>query len=278
MKKILSILTAITLLASAATTACAFTPSNYAADITVYLNGENVYAGSDNQPCIMNDRTMVQIRPIFEKLGYTADYNESTQTAVFYGGGHNVPISFTNDSYTVNKLSSEDGSVVESINIDVPATLYNNSFYVPLRAFCETVGSDFISITWDNASRCVYLTSRAQSVTQEPVEVPTVKDTISEGEYSLYSGSDKVGIITVSNVSGGQATITMSRRHGENYELGTAYLQSDGTYVAEGYYHKEYSSGASTEKEAVKIIFTVNSSNSISVRESGSDTTETYTK
>ena len=35
-----------------------------------------VYAGSDNQPCIMNDRTMVQIRPIYKKQSVKSGDNQ----------------------------------------------------------------------------------------------------------------------------------------------------------------------------------------------------------
>lgn len=129
---------------------------SFSEELTVYLNGENVYANSENKPFIMNERTMVQIRPIFEKLGYKAEYDDATKTVVFYGGIANVPISFTNDSYKVTLLNSE-GGVASTVDIDVPATIYNDTFYVPLRAFCEAVGSDFISIDWDDASRSVYM-------------------------------------------------------------------------------------------------------------------------
>lgn len=172
MKKIVSILTTITLLTgAAATTASALTPSTFATDIAVYLNGENVYAGSDNQPCIMNDRTMVQIRPIFEKLGYTAEYDDATKTAVFYGGIENMPVSFTDDSYKVTVLNSE-GGVERTVDIDVPATNYNGSFYVPLRAFCEIVSG--LTIDWDSAARRVDITSNKAASTIVIDDTPTV--------------------------------------------------------------------------------------------------------
>ena len=240
MKKILSTLTAITLLAGAtAINASAFTPSSYATDLKVYLNGENVYAGSENQPCIMNDRTMVQIRPIFEKLGYTAEYNDATKTAIFYGGSHNVPISFTYDSYTVNKLSSEDGSVVESINIDVPATLYKNSFYVPLRAFCETVGSDFITITWDNSSRKVYLQSNDLSNKVDSSTTNTTTSTLT-GTYRAYTNDDAhegIANLDIKTNNDGTITMTYGRRHDiAGYNIGPISMnpQGDGTYIVQG--------------------------------------------
>ena len=243
-KKIIAAISAAAALSAAITaSAGTFTPSNYATDLKVYLNGDDVYAGSENKPCIMNDRAMVQVRPIFEKLGYTAEYDDATKTAVFYPGanaGHNVPISFTDDSYVVSKLSSEDGSVAETYNFDVPATLYNDVFYVPLRAFCETVGSEFITIDWDDVTRSVYLNSFNQTANTGATEFSENTDTLVEGEYFLKSAEDSyyIATLTVKNVSNGQATISITPMPvwaiKTTCDLKTAYLQPDGSYIAEG--------------------------------------------
>ncbi|MBQ7574673.1 MAG: hypothetical protein IJT23_10495 [Clostridia bacterium] len=231
MKKILSALTAITLLAGAtAINASAFTLSSYATDLKVYLNGENVYADSENQPCIMNDRTMVQIRPIFEKLGYTAEYNDATKTAVFKPqpkSGEQAPISFTDNSYSVNKLSSDDGSVAESINIDVPATIYNDTFYVPLRAFCDAVSS--LSIDWDSASRSVYLTNGRETVSSTNAKVLP-------GNYCAYSGDTPIANLDIAANNDETIYINYVRKLDRNgYSIAiTMTPQDDGTYMVQG--------------------------------------------
>ena len=99
---------------------------------------------------------MVRAVPIFEKMGFTIpSYNGATKTATISNAAGDASYTFTNDSTkaikTVNGASSE-------IELDVPATLYNDTFYVPLRKFCDMCG---LSISWENDARSVYVNSAA---------------------------------------------------------------------------------------------------------------------
>ncbi|MBQ3427345.1 MAG: copper amine oxidase N-terminal domain-containing protein [Clostridia bacterium] len=127
---------------------------SFSEELTVYLNGTNVYANSENKPFIMNDRTLVPLRPIFEAMGIAEEnikWNPDEKKATFSDGV--TECTFVNDSETVTR-TGVDGDI-KTISLDVPATIYNGNFYIPLRAFCNLW--DMV-IDWDNATRSVYVT------------------------------------------------------------------------------------------------------------------------
>ena len=105
------------------------------------------------KPIIANDRTLVRLVPIFEALGYSNSYDSNAKTVTFAKDGGTVSYKFTAENYTAETIS--DGQAESTYELDVPATLqYSDVFYVPLRAFCDMVG---LNITWDNATRSVYV-------------------------------------------------------------------------------------------------------------------------
>ena len=101
--------------------------------ISIRVNGRFIY--SDVAPVTMNDRTLVPMRAIFEKLGVDVSYDGETATATAVKDGREVKI--TENSTT----AYIDGEAVE---LDVPATVLNDRFVVPVRfvseAFYATVG------------------------------------------------------------------------------------------------------------------------------------------
>lgn len=202
------------------TSAGAFTPQSYATDLSVYLNGENVYANSDNKPCIMNDRTMVQLRPIFEKMGCSVTYDDATKTATF-AGNSNVGFTFTNGSYDSHTLASDDGSIVNTYTFDVPATIYNDTFYVPLRAFCEMLDTSCvcdISIEWDDASRSVYLECEMPN----SVVSSTLSFEEAKAKAEAYVNDTSI------SVSGDDATVTYNGKAAYAFKLYSKELIANG--------------------------------------------------
>lgn len=167
-KKIISLCIAIILILSCV--GYALEIHTFSESLTVYLNGIDVYENSTNKPLIMNDRTMVPLRPIFEKMGWSNEeisYDELEQKAFFKGG--NCSCEFINDN-NIAKKYDENGNITE-INLDVPATIYNGNFYIPLRVFCDLWG---FNITWIDESRSVYIAEKTTTnvvLTPNDVEI-----------------------------------------------------------------------------------------------------------
>ena len=144
--------------------------------LTVYLNNTDVYEKSKNKPLIINDRTVVPLRPIFETMGWKVEYDDKNGVATFSDG--KTICSFKNEDSSVSKIDSTGTEI--TTKLDVPATIYNGNFYIPIRAFCELWGMD---IKWDGNSRSVYIKNNNQiSITEitptpKPIVIPYSSNT-----------------------------------------------------------------------------------------------------
>lgn len=126
-----------------------YADDNTSNDIKVFLNGQQLQF--DTQPTIIQNRTLVPMRAIFEALGASVDWNESEQvvTAVY----NNVY-----NKSTIN-ISLKIGSNIAIINgqnntLDVLATIINNRTFVPLRFISEALG---YHVYWDEENLEIHI-------------------------------------------------------------------------------------------------------------------------
>lgn len=113
-------------------------------EIKILVNGEKVE--SDVSPIIVDDRTLVPVRAIFEALGAEVDWDKNTRTVISKMGESTVSMQIGNKTITVN------GEVKE---IDVPAQIVNDRTLVPVRAVSESYGC---LVDWDAETRTVIIT------------------------------------------------------------------------------------------------------------------------
>jgi hypothetical protein len=113
--------------------------------ISVILNGNTI--AFDVQPQIINDRTMVPVRAIFEALGASVDWNEETRTVTAIKGGTTVKLTINSDTMYINDTVTA---------IDSPACIIDDRTLVPVRAISEAFN---IKAEWDENTRTVILTS-----------------------------------------------------------------------------------------------------------------------
>lgn len=125
--------------------AAAFAPVYAAEEVIVEINGQRVYF-PDQQPVIVNDRTLVPVRGVFETLGYAVDWSDVSSTATLSNGVYTVRISVGESSFYTNGVSYA---------LDVPAQLINNRTMLPFRAVLESVGC---GVDWDGARNAVLVT------------------------------------------------------------------------------------------------------------------------
>lgn len=126
-------------------------------DVKVLLDGVEIQF--DQQPVIMNNRTMVPVRAIYEALGATVEWDNDTRTAS--GTKCGVRVSFTIDEayVKINFLSKE---------IDAPAKIVNGRTLVPVRALAEGFG---VKVDWDGDTKTVILESHDTSGAIENYQV-----------------------------------------------------------------------------------------------------------
>ncbi len=121
---------------------------NASSEITVILN--NTKLSFDQPPVMINDRTMVPIRAIFEAIGYTVNWNDATQTATAVKGSDSITVQINNSviSYVTNGQAG-------TYTCDVAPQIVSDRTLVPTRAIAESAGC---TVTWDESTQTVYIT------------------------------------------------------------------------------------------------------------------------
>lgn len=120
--------------------------NNSKKDITVKIDGAEV--AFDQPPIIVDERTLVPVRAIFENLGATVDWNGETRTVTSNRG--NITISMTIDKNEMFKNGNP-------ISLDVPPQIIGERTLVPARAIAESFNCD---VDWDGETRTVIITTK----------------------------------------------------------------------------------------------------------------------
>ena len=142
MKKILSLLIVITMIASL------FAYPVLADDgIKVTINGvEQKY---DVMPVIINGRTLVPMRGIYEALGAEITWIDATKTVVGARDNKHIKLRINSDAVYVDGVEQEK-------KLDVPAQIINSRTMVPVRFIAESFGE---TVNWNADTKTVEITS-----------------------------------------------------------------------------------------------------------------------
>ena len=95
---------------------------------------------------IIDSRTMVPLRAIFEALGASVEWDDATKTVTSVKGDTTVKLTIGQASINVN---GEDKA------LDVPAQIVDSRTLVPVRAIAESFGCD---VAWDDPTKTVTIT------------------------------------------------------------------------------------------------------------------------
>lgn len=114
--------------------------------ITVLYNGTRISFHSYGQnPELLNSRTLVPLRSIFEAMGAEVEWDNATSTAIARRNGIEIKIQIgANEMY-------KDG---KAIAVDVPAQLMNSRTMVPVRVIAEAFGAD---VQWNENGNTVLI-------------------------------------------------------------------------------------------------------------------------
>lgn len=123
---------------------------NQAQEIKVYVNDTRVQF--DVPPIVIQDRTMVPIRAVFEAMGADVQWDNSTRTAIITKDMNRVQVQLDNQRALVN------GSVVW---MDVAATGINGRTLVPVRFISENLG---LKVDWVNETKTVFINEPSEAV------------------------------------------------------------------------------------------------------------------
>ena len=137
MKKLICLLLIILMLMP-----CATAEEN---QISVTLNGEVIEF--DQQPTIINNRTMVPFRAIFEALGATVNWCPIERSVTATKGHTELELQIDNPFLRKNW---------STITLDTAAIIIEARTFVPVRAIAEGLG---VTVDWDKDTRTVILTT-----------------------------------------------------------------------------------------------------------------------
>jgi hypothetical protein len=128
-----------------------FSQKVYANDgITVIVNDSEVQF-TDRHPIIVDGRTLVPIRDVFEAIGFNVNWHSDTSTVTLDDGFFVVTIQIGASFFSV--ISNNDSVIYQ---LDVPAQIVNGRTMLPLRAVLESVG---YYLDWDNITKTIIITS-----------------------------------------------------------------------------------------------------------------------
>lgn len=155
-----------------------FVPVFANGEISVYLDNEKIQF--DVTPLLIDGRTMVPMRVVFEKLGAVVYWDNNTRTAI--AQRDNVNVSIAIDDTTLYKNG-------QPIVLDVPAQLNSGRTLVPLRAVSEAFDC---TVFWNGDTQTVRILS-AESFIEPPKNIRVVRqqngsahiqwDKVEEAEY-----------------------------------------------------------------------------------------------
>jgi len=142
MKKLLALL----LIATLTVTSFAFADDG----IKIIIDGTpQTY---DQMPVIVNGRTMVPLRGIFEALGARVNWVDATKTIIGSKGDKTIVLQIDN---TLANVSGKD------ITLDVAPQIISSRTMVPVRFISESLGAE---VGWSGESRTVTITSPKEEV------------------------------------------------------------------------------------------------------------------
>ena len=142
-KRILAIILTVVCVCSFSFTALA---AEETTPITITLNGEAINCERYGQSAvIIEGRTLVPLRAIFEALDATVEWDNATQTVTSTKNDITILVAIGSNTMTKNG---------ESIALDVPAQLINSRTMVPVRAIAEAFG---VNVEWNDKAQTVVL-------------------------------------------------------------------------------------------------------------------------
>ena len=118
--------------------------------ITVIVNG--VEAKFDVPPMIINGRTMIPVRKVFEMLGANVEWVAEMRLALATYKTSIVAIGIDEYSFSVTDVISGQ---TKSVSLDVPAQIVNDRTLIPLRAVAEALGN---TVEWEEDTRTAKIT------------------------------------------------------------------------------------------------------------------------
>jgi hypothetical protein len=157
-------------------------------EVKVNLNGEEVVF--DTKPVIVDGRTMVPLRAVFEALSMDVSWDGALEKVTAEKENLEIILFVGSNMPTVN------GEVVE---IDVASYIDNGRIMVPLRFIAESTGA---LVKWDGSTSTVTITSQNDDLSES--EVALTYPIVDTGVTKFYTDKAVVGELSQADPFYGQ--------------------------------------------------------------------------
>lgn len=164
-------------------------------DITVRIDGSRV--NFDVTPQIINDRTMVPLRAIFEAMGLSVNWDEKTSTVTSEKENVKISITVGEDSMYVND---------EKKHLDSPALIKEGRTLVPVRAISEAFGAE---VGWEPYTKMVTIKTKVRMVDSFGNEISV---SLAEADSYLEKGYKKDDLIPIYSLKDGAVLFVYESR------------------------------------------------------------------
>ncbi len=144
-------------------------------DIFVKINNQKIQF--DVPPQIINDRTMVPMRTIFETLGYGVEWEQNTKTITSTNGDTTIKLTIDSNTMYVNG---------KTITLDSPACVVEDRTLVPVRAISEASGYD---VQWDEKNKIVIISTNSNQTLDNSQNTTDYKIKLGEGAPAQYGAT-----------------------------------------------------------------------------------------
>lgn len=143
------------------------------ASIDILIDGEKLVLDAD--PTIINGRTLVPLRGVFEQLSATVDWNQVTRQAIIKNNHIEVLISPDVNAALLNGRLHP---------LDANARIINDRMMIPIRFVAEALGHQ---VDWDPINRDVLITIKTDTDTPSDSDLPVVGNRSSLTELLTYN-------------------------------------------------------------------------------------------
>lgn len=144
-----------------------FTAVHCEDNVKVTLDGKEI--AFDVPPQIIDGRTLVPMRAIFEALGAKVEWDGETQT-----------ITARDKKMTTVKMVIGEKNIytnLQSVELDVPPMIIEERTFVPVRAVSESLDCD---VLWNGDSKTVIIISNKIAASPPPSDIPIAYDDTEE--------------------------------------------------------------------------------------------------
>lgn len=151
--------------------------------VTIVVNGDEI----ETTGIIKDNRTLIPVRGVFEKLNYNVEWDASTKTAYISGADYEIVIQSKRNDFDCKKI--ETGSILK-IKPDVSQQIIDGYFYIPLRAVSEAIDAE---VSWDSTSYIAMITKNLRAkIDVDKLESKAIKQYLNEEDIIYIDQLDEV--------------------------------------------------------------------------------------